>query len=299
MKIFYSFLFLTLVFSCNREHTGEGKNNNYSLSIDSRNRSFTVYSPMNFDENKEYPVLLALHGRYGNPKNMAKMTNFNPLADEHDFLIVYPKGFRRSWNDGRGEGPAAENDIDDVKFMKGIVGFLKANYPINENKLFVSGMSNGGFMTMRLACEMSETFKAFISVTGSLSTDFDCNPSTPINLMLIAGTDDELVPYNGGEVASSESFSIGFKDLLNNWSEINNCTNFTEENLPQNHDDGTSVIKFTHKDCDNDVENILYQINNGGHTWPSGNNFFGENTTGINSKELNASEEIISFCLSL
>lgn len=299
MKVLSLILVSIFVFSCNREHIGEGKSNNYSFNIDDENRRFTVYSPSNFDANKEYPVMFALHGRYGNPRNMAKMTNFNPLADEQEFLVVYPRGFRRSWNDGRGEGPAAENDIDDVKFMKGIIGFLKANYPIDENKLFVSGMSNGGFMTMRLACEMSKTFKAFISVTGSLAKEFDCNPVNPVNLMLIAGTDDDLVPYNGGEVASSETFSIGFKDLLNFWGSINNCSSFNEEKLPQNHDDGTSVIKFTYKGCDNDVQNILYKINNGGHTWSSGNNFFGEGTTGVNSKELNASEEIMSFCLSL
>lgn len=299
MKHLSLVLLVLLLFNCSRDYRGEGRSNRHSLQIDSERRSFRVYTPRDYDESKLYPVMLALHGRYGNPRNMAKMTKFNPIADERGFIVVYPSGYRRSWNDGRGEGPAAENNIDDVKFMKGIIGFLTANYAIDDERMFVSGMSNGGFMAMRLACEMSATFSAFISVTGSLAADFDCFPSTSTNLMIFAGTADNLVPYEGGEVASSGSFSIGFEELISFWGEQNTCVDFESIMLPKTTDDETSVEKLIYKNCDSNTKSILYKINNGGHTWPMGNNFFGENTTGINSEEINTSLTIVDFCLGL
>lgn len=299
MRFFWICIVVILLFGCNKTHKGEGDGTRHSISIDNERRRFQVYTPKSYDKSKEYPVMIALHGRYGNARNMAKMTGFNPLADEHEFIVVYPNGYKRSWNDGRGESPASVDNIDDVKFIQGIIGFLTANYAIDEDRLFVSGMSNGGFMAMRLACEMATTFRACISVTGSLAANFNCVPNSNVNILLFAGTDDELVPYGGGEVASSGSFSKGFEELLDFWGEQNACSDFTTEKLPKTTDDITEIEKLSYTNCADNTTCTLYKIINGGHTWSMGNNFFGENTTGVSSEEINASETIIAFCLDL
>lgn len=297
MKRYIGALILLVFIGCNREFKGDGDNMRKSISVDGVKRSFRIYLPSNYDESKSYPLLIAMHGRYGNSKNMAKSTLFSPLADEYGVIVVYPNGFKKSWNDGRGDGPAAEENIDDVKFIDMLINNLADNYSVNENKVYATGMSNGGFMAMRLACELNHKIAAFSSVTGTFSDQIDCTPDRSVPILLIAGTKDELVPYEGGEVANSGTTALGFQELLDFWATNNDCANFEETQLPETTEDGTQIEILKYSDCMNDKHCMLFKVINGGHTWPSGENFFGSDEVGITSQEINASREILEFSL--
>jgi polyhydroxybutyrate depolymerase len=229
---------------------------------------------------------------------MAKSTLFSPLADEYEYIVVYPDGYEKSWNDGRGEGPAAEEGIDDVQFIETLIDEIQKEYTIDSKKIYATGMSNGGFMAMRLACELDDKIAAFSSVTGSLSDQYNCEPSRSVPILLIAGTDDELVPYEGGEVANSGTTSLAFDSLLGFWGANNDCSNFEITALPSTKDDGTQIEKMLYSNCENDKSCLLFKVINGGHTWPSGESFFGSDVVGLTSTEIMASREIVEFSLS-
>lgn len=291
-----SVLFFLFV-GCQREFKGEGKNTRKKITVNGECRTYRLYLPETYDSSKNYPLLIAMHGRYGNSKNMAKSTLFSPLADEFGFIVVYPDGYEKSWNDGRGEGPAAEKGIDDVQFIETLIETIQNEHTINPKRIYATGMSNGGFMAMRLACELNDKIAAFSSVTGSLSDQLDCQPNRSVPVLLIAGTADDLVPYDGGEVANSGTLALGFDSLIGFWGANNECLDFEITALQSTKDDGTQVEKIEYSNCEKDKSCLLFKVINGGHTWPSGENFFGSKVVGLTSTEIIASREIVEFSL--
>ena len=299
-KIFGFLILVFLIglgFSCNREFKGDGKTKKQSFTYGGEKRKFRIYFPENYDENSIHPVVIALHGRFGNGKQMEKSSLFNPIADENNVIMVYPDGYDKSWNDGRGEGPAAENNIDDVGFIDALINLIIGDYAVDDSRIYVCGMSNGGFMSMRLAHELNHRIAAFGSVTGSLSTDYNVPLNQPVPVMFIAGTEDPLVPYGGGEVAESGTYSLGFEDLLNHYATNNNCSTLTVQELPQVNDDGVNTEKWVYSDCSANTQCILFKNIGAGHTWPSGDSSLGESTVGKESSEIDASRELMNFFL--
>lgn len=297
MRLVALFLLLFIGFSCNREFKGEGQTRRDTFTFDGEKRKFRIYFPENYDENQLHPVVIALHGRLGRGRQMEKSSLFNPIADEHDVIMVYPDGYKKSWNDGRGEGPAADDNIDDVGFINALINLIIGDYAVDDSRIYVCGMSNGGFMSMRLAHELNDRIAAFGSVTGSLGTNYNGVLDQPVPVMLIAGTEDPLVPYEGGEVADSDTYCMGFEELLDYYASNNNCANLTQEELPQVNNDGINTEKWTYSDCDNNAKCVLFKNVGAGHTWPSGNSSLGENTVGKESSEIDASRELMEFFL--
>ncbi|MEX1191336.1 MAG: PHB depolymerase family esterase [Brumimicrobium sp.] len=297
VKFLILFLGLFLFVNCNKEFKGEGKVKRYTLKFDGEKRVFRVYTPDNYDESKSYPMVMALHGRLGNGRQMMKSSKFNPIADQKDVIMVYPNGYKKSWNDGRGEGPAYDDNIDDVGFINALINRVTGDFSVDGSKVYVCGMSNGGFMSMRLAHELNNKIAAFGTVTGSLGSNYNYNLSKEVPVMLIAGTEDPLVPYTGGEVADSDTYSRGFEELFHYFGNNNGCNNQLIEELPEKENDGIRAEKWTYETCDNNASCILFKIIGAGHTWPSGDDSLNENTVGKESSEINASEELVNFFL--
>lgn len=300
VNIYLSFsIIVAISFSCTKPFNGNGGLEKNKIKVDGRNRSYLVYYPSDFDESKSYPAIIALHGRFGNGKNMQSLSNFNLIADELGLIIIYPDGIRRSWNDGRGEdaGPASEKDIDDVAFIRDLTDEIVIKHNADSDSIYACGMSNGGFMTLRLACELSDKIAAFGSVTGAMGVELmqKCNQSKKVPIMLIAGTEDELVPYGGGAMENNNVEIEGFESIFNFWGDNNNCNELSIDTLPDLADDGTSVQRYYFQNCDRKV--ILFKVIDGGHTWPSGGEYLSEGKIGITSEEINASRELANFFL--
>jgi len=297
MRISLIILLLLFGYSCNREFKGEGQTRKDTFTYEGEKRKFRIYFPESYNKNELHPVVIALHGRFGRGKQMEKSSLFNPVADENNVIMVYPDGYKKSWNDGRGEGPAADENIDDVGFINALINLVIGDYAVDDSRIYVCGMSNGGFMSMRLAHELEDRIAAFGSVTGSLGTNYNGTLDHAVPVMLIAGTKDPLVPYEGGEVADSGTESRGFEDLLEYYAANNGCDSLYVSDLPQVNDDGVNTEKWMYSNCDNDVQCILFKNIGAGHTWPGGNSVLWENTVGKESSEINASRELMNFFL--
>jgi polyhydroxybutyrate depolymerase len=169
-------------------------------------RKFLAYIPEEL--RKEAGLVIALHGTGMNSQKMREWTGFEfeEMADQNGFAIVYPAGYKGNWNDCRKDAPFAAKleNIDDVGFLKDLIDQMVKQYHIDANRIYVFGFSNGGQMGYRLASEMGDKIKGVAAIAAGLPTEetCSCNLSSPTGkIMLVAGTKDPINPYAGGKVS--------------------------------------------------------------------------------------------------
>jgi len=151
------------------------------------------------------PVLLAFHGGTGWGKQFERNSGFDELAEANGFLVVYPDGVgtganevtNRTWNGGDCCGAAARNNIDDVAFVAQLLNTLEADYDVDTTRVFATGHSNGGILSYRLACELSDRIVAVGLQAGTLGVA-GCAPNNPVSLLHIHGEADTNLPIDGG-----------------------------------------------------------------------------------------------------
>jgi polyhydroxybutyrate depolymerase len=176
------------------------------LRVDGIERSFDYYLPAELPPNA--PIVLALHQSQGHGARMrrAMLFDLDLLADQHGFVVGYPDGYGRVWNDCRAAGQfaAREQGIDDVKFLRALIGYLVTEYGADRDKVLVLGLSNGGSMVFRLALEAPDAVTAIVAIGANMPTadNMGCEPAgEPIATLIINGTADPIIPYEGGEVS--------------------------------------------------------------------------------------------------
>jgi len=266
-----------------------------SLIVDGRTRTYLLHVPTGYTGAAPLPLVLAFHGYGGNGERIQEITQLNPLADQENFIVVYPDGFEKSWNHGDGSRPAVAENIDDVQFVRTLIGELEKKLAIDKERVFATGFSNGALMTERLGCELADILAGIAPVSGSLPKKIasSCTPARPIPFHLIYGTADPLSPYNGGALKSEGGEVLSVKEALAFWAGINGCSVPAEERLPSEADDGTQVIKTTYQ-CTK-VPTVLYSIEGGGHAWPPSSFGLLSFITGKSSKNLDATKTIWEF----
>jgi polyhydroxybutyrate depolymerase len=244
-------------------------------------------------------LVLNLHGGGGTGAGQQNLTDFDAVADANNLLVVYPDGYDKSWADGRGASPADRRHVDDVGFLVGLVGKLANDFGVAPGHVFATGMSNGGFMSNKLACDRAEVFAAIAPVAGTLGAGVACNPSRPVSVLEAHGTADPLVPFNGGKVRGRGglSRSISAASMVNKWRTANGCQGDPSANALPNVGDGTVVHRFDSTACASSTEVVFYQIDNGGHTWPGGKQYLPKAIIGSTTRALDASEAIALFFL--
>lgn len=281
------------------------------LTWQQHERSYWVHLPPKSKMLGPLPLLFHLHGGGGTGKGTVRLTDgsFNKIADREGFIAVYPDGIARSWNDGRTENLKPQNwGVDDVGFIAEIIKRLKQEYSIDSNRIFTVGMSNGGFMSSRLLCDRADLFRGGAVLTASLAVDYlpKCNPQRPVAVLVMNGTDDPIVPYDGGEIrlfknGKSRGEIISNDEYIQFWYEKNKCTGqeSTVELPDREKEDGTTVSITTYTSCATRGALKFYKIIGGGHTWPGGKQYLGKKLIGNTSREINAYEEIWEFFSSL
>jgi polyhydroxybutyrate depolymerase len=215
------------------------------------------------------PLVLSFHGGGGNAENQMRVSNFNPLADEKGFIVVYPNGTGRfednlfTWNGGSCCGYAVTNQIDDVAFVHSLIADLQTVANIDTKRIYATGFSNGGVFSYRLACDASDLFAAIVPVSGTQNY-LRCQPKEPVSVLHIHGTQDENLPYNGGagpkSIAGVEFVSV--KESIDFWVNFDQCPA-----LPQTE----SVSDYQHdvySNCANGTTVELYTLFEGKHAWP-------------------------------
>ena len=249
-----------------------------SLSFGGRERTYRLYVPA--QPAPRAPLLLVLHPALFDGASMEAITagGFDRHADEAGALIVYPDGIDQHWNDGR-EGiatTAAREHIDDVGFLRALVASLSARYPVDPERVFVAGFSNGGMMTLRLACEATDVFRGFVAAAASLGEDLAgrCHPQPPRPVALIDGTSDGLVPYAGGSVGAfgiTRGRVIGAEATFAAFRTLAGCTGAGSQPLPgKTPAEKPAVIVHRASGCPTNDSVVLFEITGGGHAWPGG-----------------------------
>lgn len=279
---------------------------NRSLIHQGNERSYVVYEPGGTYKHKSYPLIIALHGGGGSARSMLRLTQgrFNEIAEEEGALVVYPEGLRRFWNEGR-KKPVSfshRNNIDDVGFIKAMVEALQEEYSIDAARIFVTGISNGGLMAYRLACELPDMIAGVASVTASFPEDVlpECQSVEGISLLMMNGTDDPLLPYDGGMIVAygiERGKVISTEATIEHWLKQNECGLHSEKDLLPDtaQRDQTTVTRYNYTGCDSGVKIELYRIEGGGHTWPGGRQYLREDRIGKTSRDINACNEIWKF----
>jgi polyhydroxybutyrate depolymerase len=268
---------------------------NESLTVDGLKRNFIIYVPAGVNAADKLPVIVSLHGRLGTAEGQMKFADFRPIADKEKFIIVCPQGIDRSWNDGRGT-PAHNKGINDVKFIDQLINYMIKTYNGDPARIYVTGMSNGGFMSSRLACELHSKIAAIAVVAASMDQDAGYKPAAPMPVMYIQGTDDPLVPFTGGPMRKGAGGSIyGHEEIVKKWAAADGGgANPAVTNLPVKENDGTSVIKEVYSNKKG-LKVIGYTITGGGHTWPGGTQYLPKMIIGKLSHNLDACQVIWDF----
>jgi len=288
----FMFIFLILIFSISGLQAD-------TIIIDSLERNYIVYLPQNYRETEQLPLVIALHGGGGKGESMDRLTGFDAISDKYSFIVVYPDGINKQWNDGRNDSHVNKS-INDVKFISLLIDTLKRRFNIDTNRVYVTGISNGGLMTFRLACELSGKITAAATVAASMPEDaaYDCSPVRHIPIMIIFGDKDPLVPYDGGEInlfgLVMRGRVIPARQSLSKWLKFDECDTTPSVSVLDKVKDDTKAVKSVYKG-DYPDEVVFWLIEGGGHTWPGGWAYLPERLIGRTSQQFNASEEIWKF----
>lgn len=258
---------------------------------DGDRRAYTLYVPDGFRDAAPRPLVVALHGGGGRSINQLRMAQLNGLAREKGFMVAYPEGTSRTlplqtWNAGTCCGVAAERRVDDVGFLRAVVADAAALFAVDLRRVYITGMSNGGMMTHRVACEAADLFAAAAPVAGGLNVGGDfpqCTPSRAMPIIMFHGTTDRNYSLEGGDGVGERGVPETFypvvhatePDTLAAWRARNGATGsarrtFSGANARCDTHDGAApvvmcIIAPTQPDAD---QAVVYD--GGGHAWPGG-----------------------------
>ena len=243
-------------------------------------REYHLYVPSDYIDR---PLVILLHGnRSSHDDIIGERSITSPhkvwlaLAEENKFIVLIPNGTlgstnNRGWNDCRTDSEG-NPDVDDVGFIEELLSSIKEDYAYNSDKVYVAGTSNGGHMAYRLAVEIPDKIAAFGAIASSIAANSACiETTTPVSALFMNGTDDGILPYNGGEMSSSRGTVLSTQESIDYWVERNQTSKTPSVTAIMDLDleDGSTALKHLYSNGDENTEVALYEIVGGGHTEPS------------------------------
>jgi len=231
------------------------------ISVDGRDRSYTVYRPSGLSAARPVPMVVVLHGGFGTGSQAEKSYRWDSLANDKGFVAVYPDGYRRSWNAGGGCcGPAYRENVDDLKFITAMIRAVSGVHNIDPKRVYLTGISNGAAMSYRYACEGTISISAIGSVSGTMPGG--CASPKPVSVMEIHGLKDQNIPFAGGKGTKGVT-SIDWPTVqasLEAFRRLGHCK-------PA---DATvaGVVTTAVSNCTNGTQIALITVADAGHQWP-------------------------------
>ena len=274
--VFYSLTAMLLIIACSKSENEQISPNVPTgkmikeLTVNGITREYIIHVPENYNATTALPLLLSFHGLSSNMEFNYNYTNFDELAERENFIVVHPNGIDNRWTLSASNNP-------DIDFIETLLDHLENDYKIESNRIYSTGMSNGGNFSFTLACGLNDRIAAIASVTGLMlqMAIGDCIPSRPLAVLHIHGTEDLIANY---------AFVQGGLDF---WTDHNNTNDFPIISDIPNIDsgDGSTVKRFEYLNGNSNVEVQHLKITGGGHEWPgfSGN------------MDINASDEVWNF----
>lgn len=231
-----------------------------TIFSDGVSRQYFLHIPTGYDETAAIPLLISFHGFTDDPFSHARYTGFSELADEEDFIVVYPAGWQAGPDEPLGwfsHANAEEEFVDDVRFTRDLITFLLDSYAVDPARIYISGFSNGGGMAHRVACDMSEEVAAVTAGGGTHLDEDPCEATRAVPILGLHGRNDDITPYDGmpGVLEAIPEWAI-------EWAERNGCSPEQTVEVENN------LTMEIWQDCTDDATVGLYTWDNWGHQWP-------------------------------
>lgn len=271
-----------------------------TLRVGGENRRYLTVVPAGAA--RPGPVVIALHGAGQSPESFRAYFGLDAAARGHGFAAVYPEGLGRVWNDGR---PAAMRlkavlrPGDDVPFLLALADRLVADGIADPARIYLTGISNGGFMVERMACEHADRFAAFSAIMATAPANYrsECQPGRPVPFLFIHGTADAVVAYDGFWTPVGATLSA--PDSAGLFAELNGCTGTSRRALPDlDPSDGTTVEETRWTGCREDAPVVLLSVARGGHQPPARVDTKPDLATpflGLRNRDIDSGEEVWAF----
>jgi len=275
-----------------------GKSAEGCVVVDGVEREFRYYLPEHA-KGVVLPMILVLHGGGGDPKRMEKYSRFTQMSERSgSFIVVYPRAVKKHWNDGRN---GLKGGVDDVAFISRLIDVVPR---VEKGEVYVAGMSNGGLMVQRLACEIPQKLGGAAVVSAAMSRYLygHCREREPLKTVLFFGDDDRAFLDNGLLVnplrpSQVRGEHVGIEKTLEYWAERNKCHGSKViRTMDRVANDDTKIVVQDYIGCSRPLR--FFHIENGGHRWAdpaARNGSFIVKKLGTASHEISTAAEIVRY----
>jgi polyhydroxybutyrate depolymerase len=243
---------------------------NGELADQGYTRTYDIYTPKSYSPSRPMPLVMVFHGDEGSGRSISNVSQFNKLADQKGFIVVYPDAINQRWSIRKKK----ERNIDDVSFVKNLINHIEKVRNIDSRRIYASGFSRGGILTQALSCQLSDRIAAFASVAGSLPSRLKpkCQPEMPVSMLMINGTNDQSVHYQGDKKTQKGSL-VSIPEAIEFWRTHNQCPEYTANNVSfvaGNQSDRSKLKTYSYSGCSAGSEVVELAVVNGGHLWYGG-----------------------------
>lgn len=275
-----------------------------TLESGGRTRNFNVRIPPDYDGQTPLPLLLVFHGGNGEGAMLQNQLGFDAYTDRDNTIAVYPDGVQKNWADGRGTTDASRAGVDDLGFVSDLIDHMTTHLNVDDDRIWATGLSNGGLFTQHLACELSDRIDAIAPVISALPTNAldTCRPGNMLPMLAIQGTEDAFMTFEGGD-SSHDQLGLGDGGAIESadvtrafWAERYGCdpTPQVSELDPVDGQDPTRVTLYAYRGCEVGARIDYYIVTGMGHSWPP-NEVVAPRIAGRTSQQLDATALIWAF----
>ena len=272
----------------------------FAMQVDTFPREFMMHVPADLDPDIPAPLLFVIHGTGSNGKSTQIVGELDQFADPAGIITVYPEAYSigalHAW--ASPATPGIEAGVDDLKFFNMMIDRVTAEMNIDESRMFIAGISNGGLLTQWVGCQLNDRLLGFASVAATALVEIsdNCVPTRAMPSLFFLGTDDPIFRWvglvgDGFEIISAEA-------TIARYAELNACgTTFVLDSLPNPVPrDSTSVRLWQYADCTDGTQVLMYGVDGGSHTWPGSP--YEAPYLGCTTRDIHASQIIVDFLLS-
>ncbi len=238
-------------------------------------RTFLLHVPRSYSPSQPVPLVVVLHGDSSSAREMEELTRLNPLSARDGFIVVYPEGVSRGWNDGLSKQAlrGRRGEADDVGYLAQIVAALSSSYQIDPRRVYLVGYDEGAMMGFRAICELPGLFAGIASVMGTMPVSVykRCAATEAISILLINGAEDRLIPLEERDRARFRLPElVSVEQTARFWADVNRCSPLPAYKTRLDLDVRRSGFarEAVYPQCRSNTQVMIFALHGSGHGWP-------------------------------